>query len=72
MKAAGFDPAVPTVWLLEGLLMYLSASDTQDLMQDVQPGERGTRKGGDSAPGGFGYGNHGASERCTTITNQYS
>jgi methyltransferase (TIGR00027 family) len=35
LKAAGFDPAVPTVWLLEGLLMYLSASDTQDLMQDV-------------------------------------
>ncbi|KAL3896541.1 MAG: hypothetical protein SGPRY_013247, partial [Prymnesium sp.] len=24
LVAAGFDPTVPTVWLLEGLLMYLS------------------------------------------------
>merc|ERR1719253_1143659 len=31
----GYDPAVPTVWLLEGLLMYLSMSDTHDLMRDV-------------------------------------
>ena len=28
----GFDTSVPTVWLLEGLLMYLSLPDTHDLM----------------------------------------
>lgn len=32
---AGFDPKVPTVWLLEGLLMYLSMEDTKFLMQEV-------------------------------------
>ena len=29
LKAAGFDPAKPTAWLAEGLLMYLP-SDAQD------------------------------------------
>ena len=29
LKAAGFDPATPTAWLAEGLLMYLP-SDAQD------------------------------------------
>ena len=29
LKAAGFDPAAPTAWLAEGLLMYLP-SDAQD------------------------------------------
>merc|ERR1711871_697279 len=33
--AAGFDPSVKTVWLLEGLLMYLSMEDTHELMQDM-------------------------------------
>ena len=32
---SGFDPSVPTVWLLEGLLMYLSMPDTVDLMQMI-------------------------------------
>jgi len=31
----GFDPNIPTVWLLEGLLMYLSALETQQLMNAV-------------------------------------
>lgn len=35
LVAAGFDTSVPTVWLLEGLLMYLSAGDTATLMQDI-------------------------------------
>ena len=33
--AKGFDPQVPTVWLLEGLLMYLSMPDTHDLMRTM-------------------------------------
>ncbi|CAD7932081.1 unnamed protein product [Amoebophrya sp. A25] len=32
---SGFDPAVPTVWLLEGLMMYLTPSDGRRLMRDV-------------------------------------
>lgn len=32
LVASGFDTSVPTVWLLEGLLMYLSLPDTHDLM----------------------------------------
>eukprot|EP00392_Amoebophrya_sp_AT5.2_P006122 g6132.t1 len=31
----GFDVKVPTVWLLEGLMMYLSPKDGQKLMQDI-------------------------------------
>jgi len=31
----GFDPRIPTVWLLEGLLMYLSLEDTKMLMKEV-------------------------------------
>merc|ERR1719213_1606597 len=33
--AKGFDVRVPTVWLLEGLLMYLSMNDTKLLMQEL-------------------------------------
>jgi len=35
LQRAGFDRSVPTVWLLEGLLMYLSAEDTVDLMSHM-------------------------------------
>ena len=35
LVAAGFQPSVPTVWLLEGLLMYLSLEDTAVLMSEV-------------------------------------
>lgn len=35
LEAAGFDRSIPTVWLLEGLLMYLSAGDTVDLMRHM-------------------------------------
>jgi len=35
LEAAGFDRNIPTVWLLEGLLMYLSAGDTVDLMRNL-------------------------------------
>jgi len=31
-----FDSSVPTVWLLEGLLMYLSMDDTIALMQNIK------------------------------------
>ncbi|MEU5420052.1 SAM-dependent methyltransferase [Streptomyces sp. NPDC001407] len=33
LRAAGFDPALPTAWLAEGLLPYLSAADN-DLLAD--------------------------------------
>lgn len=34
LKASGFDPAVPTAWLAEGLLMYLPA-DAQDRLFEL-------------------------------------
>jgi methyltransferase (TIGR00027 family) len=33
--AAGFQPATPTVWLLEGLLIYLTADEATTLLQAV-------------------------------------
>ena len=35
LAATSFDAAVPTVWILEGLLMYLSLRDTEDLMRQI-------------------------------------
>jgi methyltransferase (TIGR00027 family) len=35
LEAAGFISTVPTVWLLEGLLMYLSLPDTRTLMEEI-------------------------------------
>lgn len=35
LVAAGFDEATPTVWILEGLLMYLSLEDTKELMREI-------------------------------------
>lgn len=35
LVAADFDKDVPTVWLLEGLLMYLSLLDTKALMSEM-------------------------------------
>lgn len=32
LRAAGFDPAAPTAWLAEGLLLYLPASDNDRLV----------------------------------------
>jgi len=42
LTAAGFDPAVPTAWLIEGLLVYLTAAEASLLL---------TRVGSLSAPG---------------------
>lgn len=42
LEASGFDPNIPSVWLLEGLLMYLTIEDQKTLMQTV---------GGLSCPG---------------------
>ncbi len=33
--ARGFEPQKPTVWVLEGLLMYLSDRDVQTLLQEI-------------------------------------
>lgn len=35
MAAAGFDPAQPTAWLIEGLLVYLTHDDASRLLGDV-------------------------------------
>ncbi len=35
LRAAGFDPQRPTVWLIEGLLQYLDASAVQTLFERV-------------------------------------
>lgn len=36
LRAAGFDPAAPTAWLAEGLLMYLDADDCDRLLRTVE------------------------------------
>jgi len=33
--ASGYDSRAPSVWLLEGLMMYLKIDDAEDLMRDV-------------------------------------
>ena len=43
LRRAGHDPAQPTVWLLEGLLMYLDAADCDRLLSTI--GERTTGAG---------------------------
>jgi len=35
LAAAGLDPATPTVWLLEGLLIYLSGEEVERLLGEV-------------------------------------
>ncbi|MFC5181786.1 SAM-dependent methyltransferase [Actinomadura harenae] len=44
LRDAGFDPSLPTAWLIEGLLIYLSADDAASLMDGVTalsaPGSR--------------------------------
>ena len=35
LVTAGFEPATPTVWLLEGLLIYLTADEAMTLLRDV-------------------------------------
>jgi methyltransferase (TIGR00027 family) len=44
LRQRGFDPGVPTAWLVEGLLIYLSAADTTRLLETLTqlsaPGSR--------------------------------
>lgn len=51
---AGFDPALPTAWLVEGLLIYLSADQAAALLTEVgalsAPGSRLALERGDYAP----------------------
>ncbi|MER6798560.1 SAM-dependent methyltransferase, partial [Amycolatopsis mediterranei] len=35
LREAGFDPAVPTAWLAEGLLMYLTPEEAERLLTTV-------------------------------------
>jgi methyltransferase (TIGR00027 family) len=44
LVAQGFDPNIPTVWLLEGLTMYLSIEDQKKLMFAI--GELSPEQGG--------------------------
>lgn len=54
LLAAGFDPAVPTAWLAEGLLVYLTAEQVTDLLTKVgdlsAPGSQLATERGDSTP----------------------
>jgi hypothetical protein len=33
LQQAGFDPAKPTVWVVEGLIYYLEPADARKLLQ---------------------------------------
>jgi methyltransferase (TIGR00027 family) len=35
VRAAGFDPALPTAWLVEGLLVYLTEADAGRLLETI-------------------------------------
>ncbi|MCW2915051.1 MAG: S-adenosyl-L-methionine-dependent methyltransferase [Actinomycetia bacterium] len=35
LRAAGWDPAVPTLWVAEGLLFYLTEADARGLLESV-------------------------------------
>ncbi len=35
LRAAGFDPTRPTAWLVEGLLVYLTAEEADRLLSDI-------------------------------------
>ncbi len=35
LRAAGFDPSQPTVWVAEGLLMYLQEGEVQALLAEM-------------------------------------
>jgi methyltransferase (TIGR00027 family) len=55
LTAAGFDPARPTAWLVEGLLIYLSSDQAARLLTDVgtlsAPGSQVAMERGESVPG---------------------
>ncbi|OXM60251.1 SAM-dependent methyltransferase [Amycolatopsis vastitatis] len=57
LRASGFDPAVPTAWLIEGLLIYLSRKDAEGLLTTVgelsAPGSRVSFEHGTGAPDGL-------------------
>lgn len=36
LSEAGFDPSVPTVWVLEGLVMYLSEEAVTTLLKELR------------------------------------
>ncbi|MFV0495142.1 class I SAM-dependent methyltransferase [Mycobacterium sp.] len=51
LRAAGFDPAVPTAWLAEGLLMYLPAEAQDRLFAQVgELSPPGSRVAAETAP----------------------
>lgn len=54
LTGAGFDPAQPTAWLVEGLLIYLSSDQAARLLTDLgslsAPGSQVALERGDAAP----------------------
>ena len=39
LQAAGFDPSLPTVWVAEGLLMYLTQHEVDALLREMAGGQ---------------------------------
>lgn len=58
LTETGFDPGMPTAWLAEGLLLYLSAAEAERLLGDV---------GALSAPGSRLAFEHGPADRGTVL-----
>eukprot|EP00887_Chlorella_sp_A99_P003190 scaffold9.g3190.t1 len=70
LRAAGFDPAKPTVWVAEGLLMYLTASERDALLRQLA-GETRQQHAmtGASAPGSFVIA-HNVTEELLTLAER--
>jgi hypothetical protein len=43
LRAAGFDPSLPTVWVAEGLLMYLRPAEAEALFREMAGGLEGAK-----------------------------
>ncbi|MGV0625658.1 class I SAM-dependent methyltransferase [Mycolicibacter minnesotensis] len=66
LRAAGFDPAVPTAWLAEGLLMYLPAEGQDGLFEQITAlSAPGSRIAAESA------GNHRSDERRQQVQERF-
>ncbi|MEB3071873.1 class I SAM-dependent methyltransferase [[Mycobacterium] vasticus] len=66
LTAAGFDPAVPTAWLAEGLLMYLPADGQDRLFDQITAlSAPGSRIAAETA------GKHGSDERRQQMAERF-
>lgn len=53
LRAAGFEPDVPTLWVVEGLLMYLEPGQAEALLRTMHGGCGGCSRGGAVPRGGL-------------------